>query len=160
MKKIFFTVAFLATAFVQQSIAQDSTSQPPLSQLLQSYYAIKNALVAGNAVSASTNADRFVTSANGIDSKAIPAGSITALVKDASQISATKDIKHQREHFANFSTNMFALAKAVKLTSDPIYEAYCPMTKANWLSSDKAIKNPYFGSSMLSCGKVVETINQ
>jgi hypothetical protein len=160
MKKIFFTVVFLATAFVQQSLAQDSTSQPQLSQLLHSYYDIKNALVAGNAVLASTSAEQFVKTANGIDSKAIPEGSITALVKDASHISGTKDIKHQREHFANFSTNMFALAKAVKLTSDPIYEAYCPMKKVNWLSSDKAIKNPYFGSSMLTCGKVVETINQ
>jgi hypothetical protein len=160
MKKIFFTVAFLATAFVQQCIAQDSTSQSQLSQVLQSYYDIKNALVAGNAVSASTSAEQFVKTATGIDSNGVPDGSIIALVKDANQISGTQDIKHQREHFANFSTNMFALAKEVKLSSDPIYEAYCPMKKANWLSGDKVIKNPYFGSSMLSCGKVVETINQ
>ncbi len=160
MKKIFFIVAFLATAFVQQSLAQDSTSQSELSQLLHSYYDIKNALVAGDAVLASTSAEQFVKTANGIDSKAILEGSITTLIKDAGHISGTKDIKHQREHFANFSTNMFALAKAVKLTSEPIYEAYCPMKKANWLSSDKAIKNPYYGSAMLTCGKVVETINQ
>ncbi len=60
MKKIFFIVAFLATAFVQQSLAQDSTSQPQLSQLLHSYYDIKNALVAGNAALASTSAEQFV----------------------------------------------------------------------------------------------------
>ncbi|MEP7239164.1 MAG: DUF3347 domain-containing protein [Ferruginibacter sp.] len=160
MKKIFFTVAFLATAFVQQSLAQDSTSQPQLSQLLHSYYDIKNALVAGNASAASTSAGQFINTAKGIDSKIISEGNINALVKDASEISETKDIKHQREHFSNFSSNMFALAKTVKLTSDPIYEAYCPMKKANWLSSEKAIKNPYYGNAMLTCGKVVETINQ
>jgi hypothetical protein len=55
---------------------------------------------------------------------------------------------------------MASLAKSVKLTTEPIYQAYCPMKKANWLSNDKAIKNPYYGSAMLTCGKVVETINQ
>lgn len=30
---------------------------------------------------------------------------------------------------------------------------------ANWLSKENNIKNPCFGSKMLSCGKVVETIN-
>jgi hypothetical protein len=29
---------------------------------------------------------------------------------------------------------------------------------ANWLSKENAIKNPYYGSSMLSCGKTTETI--
>jgi hypothetical protein len=29
---------------------------------------------------------------------------------------------------------------------------------ANWLSKESAIKNPYYGSQMLSCGKTVETI--
>jgi hypothetical protein len=35
---------------------------------------------------------------------------------------------------------------------------YCPMKKANWLSSSATIKNPYYGNSMLTCGKVVETL--
>jgi hypothetical protein len=90
----------------------------------------------------------------------ISEGNINALLKDATPISETKDIKVQREHFTNLSNNMASLAKSVKLTTEPIYQAYCPMKKANWLSNDKAIKNPYYGSAMLTCGKVVETINQ
>ena len=27
-----------------------------------------------------------------------------------------------------------------------------------WLSEEQAIKNPYYGSSMLTCGKITETI--
>jgi hypothetical protein len=53
---------------------------------------------------------------------------------------------------------MIVLAKAVKLSSDPIYEAYCPMKKASWLSSEKVIKNPYYGSAMLTCGSVRDTL--
>jgi Protein of unknown function (DUF3347) len=160
MKKIIFAAAFLATAFVQKSFAQDSTQQHQLSQLLSQYYNIKDALVAGNGDDASAKAEEFIKTANSIDYKLISEGNINALLKDATPISETKDIKKQRGHFANLSNNMAALAKSVKLGAQPIYQAYCPMKKANWLSSDKEIKNPYYGSAMLTCGKVVETINQ
>ena len=161
MKKIIFaTAAFLATTFVQKSFAQDSTQQHQLSQLLSQYYNIKDALVAGNGNEASAKAEAFIKTANSIDYKLISEGNINALLKDATPISETKEIKKQREHFANLSNNMAALAKSVKLGAQPIYQAYCPMKKANWLSSDKEIKNPYYGSAMLTCGKVVETINQ
>lgn len=154
MKNIFFIVALVATAFMQKGFAQDNTK----TQLLHSYYDIKNALVAGNANTASIKADEFVKTLNSIDTKIINEATRDALLKDASHISETKDIKHQREHFASFSTNMYTLAKAVKLTEDPVYYAYCPMKKAHWLSSEPAIKNPYFGNAMLTCGKVEETL--
>ncbi len=53
---------------------------------------------------------------------------------------------------------MIVLAKVVKLSEEPLYLDYCPMKKSSWLSNDKAIKNPYFGSSMLTCGSVKETL--
>jgi hypothetical protein len=44
----------------------------------------------------------------------------------------------------------------------PTYYQFCPMAKdgkgANWLSKENAVKNPYYGTMMLSCGKVIETI--
>lgn len=156
MKKIFFIVAMFATAFMQKSFAQDSTGTQ--SQLLHSYYNIKNALVAGNANAASISAEQFVKTTNGIDYKVISEGNINTLLKDATAISESKDLKDQRMHFANLSTNMFAVAKAVKLTDQPVYYTYCPMKKAYWLSNEAAIKNPYFGSAMPTCGKVVETL--
>jgi hypothetical protein len=160
MKKSILVIALLATIFVQKTFAQDSTQQHQLSQLLTQYYNIKDALVAGNGNLASVKAEAFIKTANSIDYKVISEGNINALLKDATPISETKDIKVQREHFSNLSNNMASLAKSVKLTTEPIYQAYCPMKKANWLSNDKAIKNPYYGSAMLTCGKVVETINQ
>ena len=162
MKKLFLMVAFFATAFTQISFAQDSTNQTQtqLSQLLSSYYNIKDALVAGNASMASTSAEVFVKTVNGIDYKVISEGNIHALLKDAGAISETTDLKKQREQFATLSANMITLAKSVKLGTNPVYETYCPMKKTSWLSDSKTIKNPYYGNAMLSCGNVVETINQ
>jgi hypothetical protein len=159
MKKIFLAIAFIALAFTQ-SFAKDTAKLSQPSQLLTQYYQIKDALVAGNAALAATNAEAFLKIANSIDYKVISEGNINALVKDATVISATKDIKKQRAQFASLSANMITLAKAMKLSDEPVYEIYCPMKKANWLSSSKTIKNPFFGSAMPTCGKVVETINK
>jgi hypothetical protein len=80
-KKIFFIVAMFAIAFFQKSFAQDSTTQTQsqLSQLLTSYYNIKDALVEGNAGLATISAEQFVKTANGIDYKVISEGNINAL---------------------------------------------------------------------------------
>src|SRR2546423_1687196 len=131
-----------------------TSQKDKLFQLLSGYYNIKDALVAGNTSLTSAKAEEYLKTLNSIDYKIISEGNINALLKDASAISESKDIKKQRDYFANFSNNMATLAKSVKLSAQPIYQAYCPMKKVNWLSSDKTIKNPYFGTSMLSCGKI------
>jgi hypothetical protein len=160
MKKIFLVVAFLVTGFIQKCFAQDSAQQKQLTQLLSHYYNIKDALVSGDGNTASSMAVGFIKITNTVDYKLISEGNINALLKDATHISETKDIKKQRAYFFNLSNNMATLAKAMKLSTQPIYQAYCPMKKATWLSKEKAIKNPYYGAEMLTCGEVVETINQ
>jgi hypothetical protein len=160
MKKIFLCVALIAASFLQSTYAQDSSIGQATSQLLSLYYNIKDALVAGNATETATSAAAFTKELNGVDYKVISEGNITILVKDAAKIAATKDLNKQREYFANLSTNMASVAKVVKLSDKPIYQAYCPMKKAAWLSNEKAIKNPYYGSAMLTCGEITETIQK
>jgi hypothetical protein len=155
--KIFFIAAMLAAVFTQKSFAQNVKAEP--SQLLTTYYNIKDALIADDANAAASKAEEFVKAANGIDYKVISEGNINTLLKDATAISVSKDLKEQRTHFANLSANMFAVAKTIKLSDKPVYVAYCPMKKVYWLSSDKVIKNPYFGNAMPTCGKVVDTID-
>lgn len=132
----------------------DASTQKSFSQLLASYYNVKNALVAGDAASASSNASDFVKTVNTVDYKVISENNINILAKDAGRIAEAKDLAKQREHFANLSSNMAAVAKAFKLSEQPVYLQYCPMKKASWLSSEKDIKNPYYGSGMLTCGEV------
>ncbi|MEO6541312.1 MAG: DUF3347 domain-containing protein [Ferruginibacter sp.] len=153
-KKILFTVALIATVFVQQAFAQDSTKT---STLLTSYYAIKDALVSSNPDAGSASAAAFVKAANALAKEMVTPERRNALVSDATAISQTKDLKLQREKFATLSANLGELAKTVKLTTEPVYQQYCPMKKASWLSNNKAIKNPYYGSAMLTCGSVKAT---
>ena len=157
MKKIFLMLAFIATAFTQNSFAQDNTKTQP-AQLLNAYYQLKDNLVKSNATLAAANADELVKAINGTDKQTVNDDARASLLKDAGAIAQSKDIKLQREKFATLSNNMFELAKTVKLSADPVYQQYCPMKKASWLSNDKAIKNPYYGSAMLTCGSVKTTL--
>ncbi len=157
MKKILFSVALLATVFVQQSFAQETSKAQP-SPLLTSYYNLKDALISSNATAAAASSEAFVKALNEMDKAILKDENRNALLADANAISQSKDLKLQREKFATLSTNMFALAKAVKLSADPVYQQYCPMKKASWLSDNKAIKNPYYGNAMLTCGSVKETL--
>lgn len=161
MKKIFLIVALIATAWIKPSFAQTSQTE----SLLTAYYDIKNALVNSDAAVAASKASEFSKALVSIDMKSIPQADMTAymglqqkLSVDTKHLSESKDISQQREHFANLSTNLFKLAKVVKLTKSPVYYDYCPMKKSYWLSDNAAIKNPYFGKQMLTCGSVKETL--
>ncbi|MBC9929029.1 DUF3347 domain-containing protein [Chitinophaga qingshengii] len=165
--KTFFVSAILFASLSVSAMANNigAVHETPLSHLLTLYYNIKNALVSSDANTAASQAGEFVKAINGIDMKALSATDMNAfmplqekLTFDAKHISETKEIGHQREHFQSFSNNFYKLAKAVKLSDKPVYQDYCPMKKAYWLSSEAAIKNPYFGNQMLTCGKVSDTI--
>lgn len=150
-------LALIATAFTQNSFAQDSTETQP-AQILSAYYKLKDALVSSNATLAAANADELVKAINSTDKQIVNDNARTSLLNDANTIARSKDIKLQREKFVILSNNMFELAKTVRLSTETVYQQYCPMKKASWLSNDKAIKNPYFGSAMLTCGSVKTTL--
>lgn len=136
----------------------DKDTEKQLSSILLSYTNLKNALVAGDAASAASNSDQFLRTVNTIDFKVISEGNLHILANIAGKISSTKDVKKQREYFAGLSANMITVAKAFKLSETPVYVQYCPMKKASWLSSEKEIRNPYYGNTMLTCGEVTETL--
>src|SRR5690606_25619957 len=70
---------------------------------------------------------------------------------------ASNDLEKQRAAFNEVSTIMWKLVKNSDKVNHVVYYQYCPMKKSYWLSNEKEIKNPYYGSSMLTCGKVAET---
>jgi hypothetical protein len=155
-KTILSLVVILAATFYVGYAQQGVTAGS--SQLLQNYLEIKNALVAGDPSAASIKSGEFAKTLMGIDTGHVKEATRMALLKHAGLISISKDLRIQRENFATLSVNMYLLAKSSKLSDTPLYYVYCPMRKAYWLSSEATIKNPYYGSSMLTCGQVKETI--
>jgi len=76
-----------------------------------------------------------------------------------------KGIEMKRSHFSIVSDKLSEVIKAFGIhntETSELYIEFCPMAfdskGAFWLSETKEIKNPYFGSAMLTCGEVKETL--
>ncbi len=76
-------------------------------------------------------------------------------------IASKQDIEAQRKAFADLSPHMLTLVKVAPRHAGLLLD-HCPMYDggADWLSQEKGIKNPFYGSMMLTCGSVKETITK
>ena len=146
----------------------DTKDKNPLEAIFDNYFLVKNALVKSDGHLAKTTAVELLSDINAvkmeklsIDVHVVWMKVVKNLKDDTKLISETKDIKMQRDHFDTLSANMYELIKISKPES-PVYYQNCPMANdgkgANWLSKENVVKNPYYGSMMLTCGKTIETI--
>ena len=163
MKKIILIVALIATGFVQNTFAQDSTAQY-LQKVITDYLNAKNALTKDNADSVSVYAKILST-----DLQSMPMEKFSAdkheiwdqyyeAINDAKEIESNADLKHQREHFADLSSTFYKITKAMEMNTVDLYYQYCPMADAYWISEKSKISNPYMGKKMPTCGSSKETL--
>ena len=87
--------------------------------------------------------------------------------RDLSEIVArmqkASDLAALRSGFALLSEQMLSLERMFGLPTDAaLYELHCPMAfdgrGASWIQSDDAVRNPYYGPSMLKCADKVEKL--
>lgn len=121
--------------------------------LLTNYYSVKNALVNSNAKVASEaimDLQKAINTEKDFKQKAV-------LNKAVDKLAKAKGLEKQRAVFNEVSTTLWQIVKSADKLNALVYYQYCPMKKAYWLSNEKEIKNPYYGSAMLNCGRVSET---
>ena len=114
---------------------------------------IKQAVAIADAL-AHDRVDDVATNAAGIDLEATslgkPAAKIAGAAKDV--LKATK-IADVRSAFGKLSEALVAYLDAQKRAPGPgLRVATCPMVNKPWIQKDGPIRNPYYGSEMLSCG--------
>lgn len=148
--------------------ATNQQESNPLLGVFNNYFVLKNTLVSSDGTAAAASAKTLLDEINAVNMEALPMDVhmvwmkvLGSLKEDTKHIANTKDIAYQRDYFMALSKNFYEVMKLSKLES-PVYYQYCPMANegkgANWLSKESAIKNPYYGSQMLNCGKTVDTI--
>lgn len=141
-----------------------------LKDVYDHYFAVKDALVKTDGATAANHAKTLATAIDDVKMDKLPMdvhmvwmNVLENLKVNAKQIADTKDTGRQRELFMLLSKNMYAVMKVSK-PETPTYYQFCPMANdgkgANWLSKENAVKNPYYGSQMLTCGKTIETIEE
>ncbi len=149
---------------------QDPSNSEPAKQsnqlqaVFDNYFLLKDALVKTDAKATAAKSKELLASIEAVKMETLKMEVhlvwmkvLKDLTADAKNISETQDIKKQRDFFKSLSKNTYELIKVSK-PKEAIYYQYCPMQDANWLSKENAVKNPYYGSQMLTCGKTVETI--
>lgn len=151
-------ITFLFSIFAILSVTAQSKTNPQLSKLYQNYIAIKSALASDDFKKTSVAAGEFLKTASSMNSKSLDEKKLNALKSDSKTIATAKNIEAQRKPFYKLSEVMIAVAKESKISEKTIYVQYCPMAEGSWLSNEKQIVNPYYGSSMLKCGSVKSEI--
>ena len=151
---------------VNKDMATNEGQDAKAEIILKDYFNLKDALVADDSDKAHTLGTTLVASLKDFDSAAYSKGQQEELndilvdaIEHAEHISESP-MEHQREHFKILSKDVIDMV-AITGTATKLYEQFCPMYDGGsaWLSTNKEVRNPYYGSSMLKCGKVQREIN-
>tara|TARA_R110002126_G_scaffold291298_1_gene451576 strand:+ start:1072 stop:1620 length:549 start_codon:yes stop_codon:yes gene_type:complete len=133
--------------------------------VLADYFMLKDALVGDDTKKAAQAGTKLVASLKSFDKSSYTKDQqkeLTDIIEDATEHSehiAESAIDHQREHFKILSKDITDMI-AITGSKSTLYQQFCPMYDKGsaWLSTSDEIRNPYYGSSMLKCGKVQKTI--
>ena len=147
---------------------ESKVQNPESEKVLADYMALKDALVETDEKAAAEAGKKLETTLKSfkLDSySAEQQNELQQLVASAIEHSekiVNSDMEEQRAHFQKLNddvTNMVAITG----TENTLYQQFCPMyagdTGGAWLSTEKNIRNPYFGSKMMKCGVVQREIN-
>ncbi|GGW24551.1 DUF3347 domain-containing protein [Arenibacter certesii] len=149
----------------EKSIGRDSNG---VELIIDNYMELKDALVGDNQELAAKAGKKLASTLSSFDTKTLEVAnetevkSILASAKESADQIGKSKITQQREHFEGLSDNLVSLV-AITGAPMPLYQQFCPMYKDDkggmWVSTVKAVKNPYFGSQMLNCGFVQKELN-
>jgi hypothetical protein len=156
----------------EDAMAQDKAEEMPADQnqnhetIYRDYMALKDALVNDDPAKAKSLAGNLSRSLEdfGVDAyESSEQEELDDIIVDATEHAehiAESEIDHQREHFKMLSKDMIDMM-AITGTEMKLYEQFCPMYAdgSSWISTEKEVRNPYYGSSMMNCGEVKREIN-
>lgn len=157
------------------SIAENTgTFNQSYAQLLQAYYAVKDALVASDTAKATAAAHQLILASDSLKVSEIQ-GDTSGMIKETAKsytanlsttakvLADSKTLDDKRKQFEMIADAIWSLTRTVKYNGEKVYWQYCPMAfndkGAYWMSNDTVIMNPYFGNEMLHCGSTEDSLN-
>jgi membrane fusion protein, copper/silver efflux system len=112
------------------------------------YLEIQTALAQDRADEVRGKAGELATAATALGAPAMKID--TAAV----QLASAGDLADARQKFGTLSDAVFGYMDGLHLKApDGVRTAYCPMAKKSWLQKGDTLANPYYGTSMPTCGE-------
>jgi len=147
----------------------DIVFKTQITAIYDAYNQLKDALVASDSILAKTTANSVLTSLDKVqmsllkkqESHKVWKTEKSLIKTQLNQLVKSKTLTQQRTIFLQISNSMIHLVENFGINKKVMIQ-YCPMADdfkgGYWLSTDVNIKNPYFGSKMLTCGSTKRII--
>jgi hypothetical protein len=144
------------------------------SELIAAYTGLKDALVASDTAKASAAALKLAVASDSLKVNEIQgdtsniikqtAGTYTSMITSSAKgLAGESSLSEMRKEFEMIADNLWQLTRVVKYNGQKLFWQYCPMAFNNrgayWISSERQVRNPYFGNEMLECGKVADSLD-
>lgn len=139
-----------------------------LNALANAYIRLKDALVATDLTSAKKATPPFIAALESIPTHQLSGTALEywqeqfiELESHSNLLSTSEEVAAQRKQFSFLSNSLIKAIEAFGTTGKALYVQHCPMAfndkGADWLATEAAIQNPYFGDKMMKCGLVKKT---
>ena len=123
-----------------------------LDALIDPYLRVQTALSLDNLADAKTGG-------RAIADAAARHGAAAPVQAAASALQQAADLKGARAAFATMGDALMKQAKeSAAALGDDVKVAYCPMVQKYWLQKGEKIRNPFYGQSMLDCGRLSDRL--
>ena len=156
----------------EESLDVSPEFRQQLGQIVTPYLAISQALAADDAKATIAAVKGLQGAVSSIDAKSLMGkaaerwkSELQSLSTIAGRLTKARDLKSLRSAFALLSDELLTLQRVFGLAgSDKLFELHCPMAfegrGASWIQTNDAVRNPYYGSSMLKCADKVQPLGE
>ena len=115
--------------------------------VIDPYLKISEALASDDMEGVKMNAGEITTASTALGALAVKIGT------SAAQLTSAADLADAREKFGTLSEAIDLYMTSQHFPPpEGVRVAFCPMVKKPWLQTDASLRNPYYGSQMLTCG--------
>jgi Cu(I)/Ag(I) efflux system membrane fusion protein len=154
----------------EQSLSVPEEFRTELSRILPAYLSIGDALASDDASTVANAVAGLNQAVSAIDSRTLSGKTAErwqaerdSLCSVTARLASAKDITALRSAFALLSDQLLTLERSFGFqNSEQLFELHCPMAfegrGATWIQADSAVRNPYYGATMLKCADRVESL--
>jgi hypothetical protein len=153
MTKTFVTalVILLAPAFC---LAAPADAQ--FEKILDQYFQIQSTLAADSTEGIDTAGQKIDQLTAGLKTDEPEIQGLAASVGKAGREIQGKNLEAARLAFFELSKPLLVYLHQFYEGDTDYFRYYCSMAKKGWIQSEKGTRNPYYGSSMLKCGELIQ----
>ena len=138
------SIVFVALLSAGSGVAASES----LKAIVESYVVIQSQLAADKVAEVKAPARAIAAKAASMGKEG------AAIAKAAATLEAATDLTSARAAFGPLTDAVMAAGKAEGWKDvEGVRLAFCPMVKQSWLQKEEQIRNPYYGSGMLTCGE-------